>query len=195
MADEEQKHPHNQPRTFMQKLSLFLPLIIFGSLAIFFLLQLTSGRNAQDLPSVLIGKQAPSLSMAAIEGSGVPALNDAAISGKVTLVNVWASWCVPCRQEHPFLLELSKDPRIQIVGLNYKDKNENALKFLTELGNPYTAIGIDPNGAASIDWGVYGVPETFLISRSGEILYKHIGPIDARGFEAKVLPAIEAALK
>lgn len=189
MSEEDQK----QTRTLPQKIALFLPLIIFGGLAIFFLLQLTSGRNAQDLPSVLIGKQAPSLSMEAIEGSGIPALNTEAISGKLTLVNVWASWCVPCRQEHPFLLELSKDPRVQIVGLNYKDKNENALKFLNELGNPYTAVGVDPNGAASIDWGVYGVPETFLISPSGEILYKHIGPIDARGFEAKILPAIEAA--
>lgn len=194
MNKEEQKQPDNQPRTFAQKIALFLPLIIFGGLAVFFLLQLTSGRNAQDLPSVLIGKQAPPLSMETIEGSGVPALTTEAISGKLTLVNVWASWCVPCRQEHPFLLELSKDPRIQIVGLNYKDKNENALKFLNELGNPYTAIGVDPNGAASIDWGVYGVPETFLVSPSGEILYKHIGPIDARGFQAKVLPAIEAAL-
>lgn len=191
MTEETQR----QPRTSVQKIALFLPLIIFGGLAVFFLLQLTSGRNAQDLPSVLIGKQAPPLSMEKIEGSGVPALTTEAISGKLTLVNVWASWCVPCRQEHPFLLELSKDPRIQIVGLNYKDKNENALKFLNELGNPYTAIGVDPNGAASIDWGVYGVPETFLVSPSGEILYKHIGPIDARGFEAKVLPAIEAALK
>lgn len=191
MNEADQK----QTRTLSQKIALFLPLIIFGGLAIFFLLQLTSGRNAQDLPSVLIGKQAPSLSMDALDGSGVPALTDAAISGKLTLVNVWASWCVPCRQEHPFLLELSKDPRIQIVGLNYKDKNANALKFLNELGNPYTAIGVDPNGAASIDWGVYGVPETFLVSPSGEILYKHIGPIDARGFQAKILPAIDAALK
>ncbi|WP_162653688.1 DsbE family thiol:disulfide interchange protein [Lentilitoribacter sp. Alg239-R112] len=186
------KDEQKRPRTFAQKVALFLPLIIFGSLATFFLLQLTSGRNAQDLPSVLIGKQAPSLSMQALEGSGLPALNDASISGKLTLVNVWASWCVPCRQEHPFLLELSKDKRVQIVGLNYKDKNENALKFLNELGNPYTAIGVDPNGAAAIDWGVYGVPETFLISPSGIILYKHIGPIDARGFEEKILPAIEA---
>lgn len=191
---DNQQQNQKQPRSFVQKVFLFLPLVIFGSLAIFFLLQLTSGRNAQDLPSVLIGKQAPSLSMRSIQGSDIPALDDGVITDKLTLLNVWASWCVPCRQEHPFLLELSKDARIQIVGLNYKDKNENALKFLNDLGNPYAAIGVDPDGAAAIDWGVYGVPETFLISQSGEILYKHIGPIDARGFNEKILPAIDAAV-
>jgi cytochrome c biogenesis protein CcmG/thiol:disulfide interchange protein DsbE len=124
---EDQK----QKRSFGQYLVLFSPLIIFGGLAVFFFLQLTSGRDIRQLPSVLIGQSAPSLNLQPLENSGLPALNDTAVSGKLTLLNVWASWCVPCRQEHPFLIELGKDERLNIVGLNYKDKSDNALQFLT----------------------------------------------------------------
>lgn len=178
---------------FKRRLLVFSPLVIFGLMAIFFFLQLTSGRNIQDIPSVLIGKQAPSLSLPAIEGSSLPGVEQNIVSGKLTLLNVWASWCGPCRVEHPFLMELAKDERLQIVGLNYKDKSTNANRFLAELGNPYVAVGVDPNGIAAIDWGVYGVPESFLISPDGIILYKHIGPITETSFQSKVLPAIAAA--
>ncbi len=189
MSDDIDQKPQ---RSFFQKLIVFSPLIIFGALAVFFYLQLTSGRNAQVLPSVLIGEKAPSIDLPALERFDLPALNDEAISGKLTLLNVWASWCVPCRQEHPFLVDLAKDERLNIVGLNYKDKPFNAAQFLTGLGNPYTAVGVDSTGEATIDWGVYGVPETFVIAPDGTIIYKHIGPITDAALADKIMPVLEA---
>ena len=173
----------------------FLPLVVFAVLAIFFYMQLVSGRDASEVPSVLIGTKAPSLDLPPLEGlsrdgAQVPALTDAEIGGKLALVNVFASWCVPCRQEHPFLLELSKDPRIEVVAINYKDKTENALRFLGELGNPYAAVGTDPRGQASIDWGVYGIPETYLVGPDGTILFKQIGPFTQEVIEDKLGPLI-----
>lgn len=156
--------------------------------------QQVHGKDISAIPSALIGTRAPSLSLPPLEGTGRPALTDAAISGKLTLVNVFASWCVPCREEHPILLELSKDPRITVVGINYKDRNDNALRFLGELGNPYKAIGVDPNGKAAIDWGVYGIPETYLVGTDGKILYKRVGPFDPVSLREGLLPAIEKAL-
>ncbi|MBO6917504.1 MAG: DsbE family thiol:disulfide interchange protein [Rhizobiaceae bacterium] len=191
MSDDIDQKPQ---RSFFQKLIVFSPLIIFGALAIFFYLQLTSGRNAQVLPSVLIGEKAPSIDLPALERFDLPALNDEAITGKLTLLNVWASWCVPCRQEHPFLVDLAKDQRLNIVGLNYKDKPFNAAQFLTGLGNPYTAVGVDSTGEATIDWGVYGVPETFVIAPDGTIIYKHIGPITDAALADKIMPVLEAEL-
>ncbi|TDH37716.1 DsbE family thiol:disulfide interchange protein [Pseudohoeflea suaedae] len=179
----------------------FLPLIVFALLAIFFYVQLISGRDANEVPSVLIGTKAPLLDLPPLEGlmhdgSQVPALTDGEIAGKLTLINVFASWCVPCRQEHPYLLELSKDPRIEVVAINYKDKTENALQFLDELGNPYAAVGIDPRGQASIDWGVYGIPETYLVGPDGTILFKQIGPFTEELIAEKLEPLIaEHAVK
>lgn len=191
MSDDIDQKPQ---RSFFQKLIVFSPLIIFGALAIFFYLQLISGRNAQVLPSVLIGEKAPSIDLPALERFDLPTLNDEAIKGKLTLLNVWASWCVPCRQEHPFLVDLAKDERLNIVGLNYKDKPFNAAQFLTGLGNPYTAVGVDSTGEATIDWGVYGVPETFVIAPDGTIIYKHIGPITDAALADKIMPVLEAEL-
>ena len=171
-----------------------LPLVVFVAVAIIFFRQLESGKNISEIPSALIGTKAPTLALPGLEGATVPALTDAAIRGKLTLVNVFASWCVPCRQEHPLLKELAKDPRITLVGINYKDRSENALRFLGELGNPYAAIGVDPNGKAAIDWGVYGIPETYLVAPDGTILYKRVGPFDAQGIETGLMPAIEKAL-
>lgn len=156
--------------------------------------QEVNGKNVSDLPSALIGTKAPALAMAGLDGSNTPALTSEAIAGKLTLVNVFASWCVPCRQEHPILKELSKDPRLTVVGINYKDKNDNALRFLGELGNPYAAIGVDPNGKAAIDWGVYGIPESYLVASDGTILYKKVGPFDPQSLETGLYPAIEKAL-
>lgn len=177
----------------------FLPFALFITLAGVFLYQLTSGKNASDIPSVLIGVKAPSLDLPPLEGLtengvAVPALTDAAIAGKLAVVNVWASWCVPCRQEHPVMLELGRDPRIVLVGINYKDKPGNALRFLGELGNPYAAVGIDPAGKAAIDWGVYGIPETYLVAPDGTILFKQIGPFTPSSLRSKLLPEIEKAL-
>ncbi|MDF1608185.1 DsbE family thiol:disulfide interchange protein [Hoeflea sp. YIM 152468] len=177
----------------------FLPLVLFIGLAGVFLYQLGSGKDASEIPSVLIGSKAPSLALPPLEGlvaagAPVPALTDAAIAGKLSLVNVWASWCVPCRQEHPFMLELARDPRIEVVGINYKDKNANALSFLGELGNPYAAVGVDPVGKAAIDWGVYGIPETYLVAPDGTILFKQIGPFTEDSLKTRLLPAIEKAM-
>ena len=171
-----------------------LPLVLFGGLAAVFMTQLQSGRDVTEIPSALLGTKAPTLQLAALDGSERPALTTAAIAGKLTLVNVFASWCVPCRQEHPMLLELSKDPRVNVVGINYKDRNDNALRFLGELGNPYAAIGVDPNGKAAIDWGVYGIPESYLVGPDGTILYKKVGPFDPESFQTQLMPAIEKAL-
>ncbi|TIU73918.1 MAG: DsbE family thiol:disulfide interchange protein, partial [Mesorhizobium sp.] len=115
-------------------------------------------------------------------------------AGKVTLVNVFASWCGPCRDEHPVLLALSQDKRFVIAALNYKDQPENARRFLGNLGNPFQAIGVDPTGRAAIDWGVYGVPETFVIGRDGKISYKHVGPLTPGSAQTLLLPEIEKAL-
>jgi cytochrome c biogenesis protein CcmG/thiol:disulfide interchange protein DsbE len=176
-----------------------LPLLLFFGLAGVFLMQLTSGRDTSIIPSALIGKPAPALALQPLDGAvkngqPVPPLTSEAIRGRLTLVNVWASWCVPCRQEHPVILGLSTDERLNVVGINYKDKNDAALAFLGELGNPFSAIGIDPKGAAAIDWGVYGIPESFLVGPDGTILYKHVGPFDDASVRTELLPAIEKAL-
>ncbi|WP_322987799.1 DsbE family thiol:disulfide interchange protein [Hoeflea sp.] len=194
MSDAAQA-PHGKRRLLVA----FLPFILFISLAGVFYYQLEFGRDSSEIPSVLIGSQAPSLDLPPLDGLSVngaqlPALNDAAIAGKLALVNVFASWCVPCRQEHPFMLELARDPRVVLVGINYKDKNENALKFLGELGNPYAAIGVDPVGKAAIDWGVYGIPETFLVAPDGTIVFKQIGPFTEESLRDKLMPEIEKAL-
>jgi cytochrome c biogenesis protein CcmG, thiol:disulfide interchange protein DsbE len=165
-----------------------LPLILFAALAGIFLTQLMSGRDTQTLPSALIGSPAPVTDLPALAGlTDVAGVTNADFAGKVTLLNIFASWCGPCREEHPVLMELAKDTRFQLIGLNYKDKPENAVGFLAELGNPYSKVGADESGRAGINWGVYGVPETFVIGPDGVIRYKHVGPLT--GETAKVLLA------
>jgi cytochrome c biogenesis protein CcmG/thiol:disulfide interchange protein DsbE len=171
-----------------------IPLAIFVVLAAIFLSQLLSGRDISTVPSALIGEPAPETKLPPIAGLDIPGIDSAEFVGKVTLVNVWASWCAPCREEHPMLMALAKDGRFSIAGLNYKDKPDNARKFLTELGNPFTVAGADQNGREAIDWGVYGVPETFLVGRDGKILFKHVGPLNAASVETELLPQIEKAL-
>jgi cytochrome c biogenesis protein CcmG/thiol:disulfide interchange protein DsbE len=176
-----------------------LPLAIFLGLALIFWTQLNSGRDISEIPSALIGTKAPfrdlePLAGATKDGAVVPALTAEAVKGKLTLVNFWASWCVPCRQEHPVILSLSKDPRLTVVGVNYKDGSENALRFLGELGNPFSAIGLDPVGKMAIDWGVYGIPESYLVGPDGTILYKKVGPFDEKSLKDGLFPAIEKAL-
>ena len=173
---------------------VLLPLAVFLALAGVFLAQLLSGRDTSVVPSALIGASAPQTVLPPLDGVNLPGLDSAAFAGKVTLVNVWASWCAPCRQEHPLLMELAKDPRIVVAGLNYKDQPENARRFLGNLGNPYAAIGVDASGRTAIDWGVYGVPETFLVGRDGRILYKHVGPFTPASIRGDLMPAVEKAL-
>ena len=195
-ADPLQTGPRRRGTAGRYILAL-LPLAVFaviaGSAAKMLYDQDVNGKNIADIPSALIGTKAPALLLPALEGAKVPALSDAAVKGKLTLVNVFASWCIPCRQEHPLLKALATDPRLTIVGINYKDRNDNALRFLGELGNPYKAIGIDPNGKSAIDWGVYGIPESYLVGPDGTILYKKVGPFDTRSVTQDLLPAIAKA--
>jgi cytochrome c biogenesis protein CcmG/thiol:disulfide interchange protein DsbE len=177
-----------------------IPLVLFLAVAIIFYRQLTSGINPNDLPSVLINQPAPDfpeepLVGLKVNGKQVPAISMRLVAGKVTVVNVWASWCVPCRIEHPIITKLAEDKKeILLVGINYKDKNLNALRFLGGLGNPYGAVSIDPTGSASIDWGVYGIPETFILDRTGIIIFKHVGPLNQAMIDRKIIPIIDGAL-
>jgi cytochrome c biogenesis protein CcmG, thiol:disulfide interchange protein DsbE len=162
---------------------MLLPLLVFLALALLFLYRLGSG-DPSHLPSALIGHPAPKTDLPPLasltrDGKPVPGFGNAAFKGAVTLVNVWASWCIPCADEVPFLEKLSKDKRIQLVGINYKDPTDNARRFLNRYGNPFVAVGVDASGREAIDWGVYGVPETFLVGRDGNIAYKLIGPVTA----------------
>ena len=177
---------------------LLIPLALFLGLAGLFLLRLGGG-DASRIPSALIGRPVPQTDLPPVAGlirdaAEVPGLDAAAFKGKVTLLNVWASWCVPCHTEAPLLLEIAKDTRIRVAGINYKDAPDNARRFLGRYGNPCAAVGADANGRASIEWGVYGVPETFVVDRDGRIAYKLIGEITERNLETTLKPQIEKAL-
>jgi cytochrome c biogenesis protein CcmG, thiol:disulfide interchange protein DsbE len=182
-----------------RNLLVLLPLIAFLALAALFFYRLGAGDPAR-IPSALIGRPAPATDLPPLpglerNGKMVPGLTNAAFQGAVTLLNVWASWCVPCHDEAPFLEHLSKDKRIQLVGINYKDSPDNARRFLNRYGTPFVAVGRDETGRASIDWGVYGVPETFLVGRDGHIAYKLVGPITADNLARALEPEIEKALR
>jgi cytochrome c biogenesis protein CcmG/thiol:disulfide interchange protein DsbE len=147
----------------------------------------------------LIGHPAPRTDLPPLpglerDGKAVPGLDSAHFQGQVTVLNVWASWCVPCREEAALLMALSADRRVRVVGMNYKDQPDNARRFLGRYGNPFAANGTDGNGRAAIEWGVYGVPETFIIGRDGRITYKLIGPVTPENLETALKPAIEKAL-
>jgi cytochrome c biogenesis protein CcmG, thiol:disulfide interchange protein DsbE len=181
-----------------RNLLLLLPLAVFLALAGLFLYRLGSG-DPSLLPSALIGRPAPQTELPPLpgferNGKPVPGLNSATFKGAVTLVNVWASWCVPCHDEVPFLEALSKDKRIQLVSINYKDTSDNARRFLNKYGNPFAATGRDESGRASINWGVYGVPETYLVGRDGRIAYKLVGPITPDNLQGTLEPQIKKAL-
>jgi cytochrome c biogenesis protein CcmG, thiol:disulfide interchange protein DsbE len=176
-----------------------LPLIGFAALAALFLLRLYGG-DPSKIPSALIGRPAPQTTLPPLEGlkregAQVPGLDPAVFKGKVSVVNVWASWCVPCHDEAPLLTELGNDKRLQIVGINYKDAPDNARRFLGRYGNPFSVVGVDGNGRASIEWGVYGVPETFVVGREGTIVYKMVGPVTSANFDRVLKVEIEKALK
>ena len=173
---------------------VFLPLAIFLALAGVFLVMLLAGRDTSTIPSALIGQSAPKTDLPPLDPGLYAGLGTENLAGNVTLVNIWASWCAPCRQEHPLLMELAGDKRFVIAGFNYKDESGNARKFLSELGNPYRIVGTDPSGRTAIDWGVYGVPETFLVDREGVIRLKHVGPLTPDAVRTVLMPAIEKAL-
>ena len=181
------------------RLLVLIPLLAFLGLAVLFFIRLGSG-DPSTLPSALIGKPAPDFDLPPLDGltSGnqpIPGLKRADLLGHVSLVNVFASWCGPCRIEHPVLQELAKDKRFHLVAINYKDKTDNARQFLEDVGNPYAAIGVDARGRTGIDWGVYGVPETFLIGDDGVIRYKFVGPLTDDAVARILEPEIEKALR
>jgi cytochrome c biogenesis protein CcmG/thiol:disulfide interchange protein DsbE len=184
-----------QRRSFL----MALPLVAFAGLAVIFWFRLGSG-DPSRIPSALIGRPAPQTALPALEGlvnSGtqVPGLDPAMFKGKVSVVNVWASWCVPCHDEAPLFTELGKDKRLQMIGINYKDKPDNARRFLGRYGNPFGIVGVDGNGRAAIEWGVYGVPETFVVGREGTIVYKMVGPVTPDNIDSVLKVEIDKALK
>ena len=180
------------------RLVYLLPLGFFACLALIFLMRLDSGVDPSTVPSPLVGHSAPVFDLPPLDGVDVPGLKRADLDGKITIVNVFASWCVPCRQEGPVLAAIAGDfgtgGRVRLVGINYKDQPGNARAFLGEVGNPFTAIGVDQMGRAAIDWGVYGVPETFLVGRDGTILYKLVGPVTSDNIDTVLKAEIEKAL-
>ena len=187
--------PTPQPRSALR----FLPLILFGLLAALFLARLFAG-DAARLPSALIDKPAPTFDLPALAGlETTPGLKTEDLrQGHVSIVNVFVSWCAPCRQEHPILMQLSGNESLkalgaELYGLSYKDEPENALGFLKEEGNPFGRIGVDPAGRTAIDFGVYGVPETFIVAGDGTIAYKFVGPLSPDAVTKILLPAIERA--
>jgi cytochrome c biogenesis protein CcmG/thiol:disulfide interchange protein DsbE len=176
----------------MRRALVFIPLGIFLALAAVFFFRI--GGDHSTVPSALINKPAPQLALPALEGANTPALDPASFKGNVTIVNVWASWCAPCRAEHRFLVAFGKDVRVRVAGINYKDQPAQALRFLAQLGNPFAMIGVDTAGRAAIEWGVYGVPETFIVGRDGTIRYKLVGPITDANL-ARFAAEIEKALQ
>ena len=192
MSDAVQTRP-------TRRLFVLLPLAIFLALAALFFFRLGSG-DPSRIPSALIGRPAPDTNLPAVpglnarDGRPMPGIVAADFKGAVTLVNVWASWCVPCHDEAPLLEALSADKRIRIVGINYKDQPDNARRFLGRYGNPFVAAGADQNGRASMEWGVYGVPETFVIDAQGHIAFKLVGPITPDNLDKTLKPALEKAL-
>jgi cytochrome c biogenesis protein CcmG/thiol:disulfide interchange protein DsbE len=194
MSTETQSGTAPRRRAFL----VVLPLAVFLALAALLFFRLGSG-DPSRVPSALIGRPVPDINLPPVEGltkdgKPVSGLATADFTGAVTLVNVWASWCVPCHDEIPLLVKLGEDKRLKLVGINYKDKPDNARRFLGRYGNPFAATGADTNGRAAIEWGVYGVPETFIVGRDGRIAYKLVGPITAENLERVLKPAIEKAL-
>lgn len=178
--------PPRQARAWLA----LVPVAVFAVLAVIFYRGLLG--NPADVPSVLINKPVPAFTLSPIDGLDLPGLADGDLKkGEVTLVNVWASWCVPCREEHPLLMELASRGDVRVVGINYKDDPENARRFLVTLGIPFAAVGADPNGRAAVDWGVYGVPESFIVDGTGTIRMKWIGPLTREALTKQIIPKIE----
>lgn len=185
------------PRRRMS-LAALIPLVVFAGLAAVFYGRLGAG-DPSEVPSALIGRPVPVFQLEPVpgllrDGKPVPGLGSADLATGVSVVNVFASWCAPCRAEHPLLTELARDTRIRLYGLNYKDAGDQALRFLNGLGNPYRQVGADRSGRIGIDWGVYGVPETFVVA-DGRIAAKLVGPLTPERIDAELRPAIDKAVE
>jgi cytochrome c biogenesis protein CcmG/thiol:disulfide interchange protein DsbE len=177
----------------MRRLIYLVPLVVFVAVAIWFAIGLT--KDPSTIPSALIDRPIPEFTLPAVAGTDMPGLSDKTIKGKVALVNVFASWCAPCRVEHPILMRLAAEKRVAIYGINWKDKAADAAAWLKELGNPYAAIGHDEQNRVGIEWGVYGAPETFIVDREGRIRFKHVGPITPAVLQDTLLPLIATVEK
>ena len=173
----------------MKALRFVIPFAVFVLLAAFLAVGLM--RDPREVPSPFIGKPAPGFRLEQLHDQEL-AFTPADMKGKVWMLNVWASWCVSCRVEHPLLVEMSRRKVVPIVGLNYKDKREDGVQWLAKFGNPYALSAFDVDGKVGIDYGVYGVPETFVIDREGVIRYKQIGPITPEALEQKILPLLKS---
>jgi cytochrome c biogenesis protein CcmG/thiol:disulfide interchange protein DsbE len=171
---------------------LLIPLGVFGVLFAFLLVGLSL--NPREVPSPLIGKPAPAFARSQLQAPD-KTLGTADMKGQVWLLNVWASWCVACREEHPLLVELGRTKVVPIVGLNYKDEPAAGMRWLAQFGDPYTVSVVDRDGAVGLDYGVYGVPETFVIDKAGVIRYKQIGPVTVDALEKKILPLVRELQK
>jgi cytochrome c biogenesis protein CcmG/thiol:disulfide interchange protein DsbE len=172
------------------RLLVLLPLLALLALSAVFFVRLDNGDDPSRIPSALIGKPAPALTLAGLgqnPGFGPADLAD----GRVKIVNFWASWCAPCRIEHPIFASLKG--QVDLYGVAYKDKTEQALGFLDELGNAFDRIGIDPDGRVAIEWGVYGVPETYVVDGKGRIVWKHVGEVTPAALQRDIIPAVERA--
>ena len=181
-----------------RRIVVLAPLAVFLALVLLFLIRLYAG-DPSRIPSALIGHPAPQTNLPPVaglerDGVSVPGIDTAGFEGAVTVVNVWASWCVPCHDEAPLLMQIAQDSRVRLIGINYKDQPDNARRFLGRYGNPFAAAGADENGRAAIEWGVYGVPETFVVGRDARIAYKLVGPIMPENLDKVLKPEIEKAM-
>lgn len=175
------------PSLWRRRILVMLPVGAFAGLAGVLGWGLT--RNSSEIPSALVGQPVPEFSLPPVEGREL-GLSSADLKGEVSLVNVWASWCVPCRREKPLFLQLRDAGVVPIHGLNYKDEPANAARFLDTYGDAYTRTGADRNGRVAIEWGVYGLPETFVVDRHGLIRHRHVGELTARALQETILPLI-----
>jgi cytochrome c biogenesis protein CcmG, thiol:disulfide interchange protein DsbE len=198
MSDTASQNTEVRPRRFIVQLMVVVPLMLFAALTALFLIRLNAG-DPSLIPSALIGHPVPQTVLPPIaglkrDGVAVPGIDPAGFKGGVSVVNVWASWCVPCHDEAPLLMQLAQDRRLRVIGINYKDDADNARRFLGRYGNPFAIAGADQNGRAAIEWGVYGVPETFVIGRDARIAYKLVGPITPENLQSILVPQIDKAL-
>lgn len=175
------------------RLLYLAPLLVFAVVAGYFVWGLNPGRDPSEIPSVLIDQPVPQFDLPPLAGVDRPGLSSTDLEdGQVTLVNVFASWCLPCRAEHKYFMALAEADQVRLAGIDYKDTPDDAARWLAELGNPYGRIGADESGRAGIKWGISGVPETFLIDREGRIRYRHVGPLYDWVLEDEILPLVES---
>jgi cytochrome c biogenesis protein CcmG, thiol:disulfide interchange protein DsbE len=172
----------------MKGLKFLLPLALFVALAV--LLAAGLGRDPKEVPSPLIGKPAPAFKLARLDNPQVQVTRDELL-GQVWMLNVWASWCVACREEHPLLVEFSRRKSVALFGLNYKDEPRDGQRWLAQFGNPYDASLVDRDGKVGIDYGVYGVPETFIVDKQGVVRFKHIGPVTPQVLRERIEPLLK----